>query len=329
MKSFNQLTLQGRIRRLRQMAWKALAQYDLEVEKMFVLSTGFNTIFGLNLANKKRAVLRINYPNQRSYIDIRSEMEWLAALAKETDIAVPAPFASRNGELVVTVETSGVPEPRQCAIFTWLNGRHLNQNPSLKTIQKMGAVMARLHNHAETFQPSHPFSTIKYDKAWHFGDAAPIFATEADPVFTPKRRAILQAAAKRVQLFLDQLYQDESGLLFLHADLHFWNVKLNKGEIQVLDFDDTMYCYPVQDIGISLFYIERQQQGVREAFKSGYAQFRLWPVHSDSEIDTIIAQRTLDLLSFLIVEADNPEFAGAIDRFLNGRLPFLEQWLQS
>lgn len=330
MKSFNQLTLNGRIRRLRVMAWEALSHYDLQVARLSKLSTSFNTIFRIDTQDGQKYVLRINFPNERSPIDIQSEMLWLDALSNETDIPVTHPVRTKDGKLMVTIETEGVPEPRHCAVFHWVNGRTYSK-PTLPTITKIGAVMAQLQNHADTFNPPTPFCKKRYNNAWNFGKPTRIYSTEKDDIFTEEIRAIIKSAISKIQAYLDKLYQDPTDMRFLHADLHAWNVKLHQGHIQVLDFDDTMWCYPIQDIGISLYYLEREPNApqVRAAFKQGYTAHRAWPEKFAGEIDIIIAQRTIDLLSLIVLEEKNPEFAGYLDNYLQTRIPQLKGFVQN
>lgn len=331
MKPFHTLTTRGRNGRLRQMAQVALQEYDLDVARMSLLSTSFNTIFRLDTTDGQQYVLRLNYPGERQRIDIYSEMVWLAALRRDTHLAVPLPLPTRQGDLMTTVTTPGVPQPRHCAIFGWLNGRTVGRRKSPTTFHKMGAAMAQLHNHAATFQPPTPFSQRDYSTVWHFDTPHLIYDDAPHPLFTPERRHILRATAQRVGYYLEQLYQDDNGRYFLHADMHTANVRLHQGHLQILDFDDTVWCYPVQDIGIALFYSRTHPRytDLLAAFKAGYQQQRPWPEAFPDEITYTIAQRTLDLISFMIHERDNPEFAGALERYVTTHVPHLQSWLQT
>src|SRR5262249_42727453 len=78
-KAFAELGQAGRTARLRRMALLALAGYDLDVAALRPLSTHFNAIFRIDLTGGGRAVLRINRPDNRSLVDIRSELTWLDA----------------------------------------------------------------------------------------------------------------------------------------------------------------------------------------------------------------------------------------------------------
>lgn len=330
MKPFNQLTAAGRTRRLRQMALQALTHYALPVARLTPVTMNFNSIFRIVTTDGRRFALRINYPGERNELDIASEMAWLDAIRHDTELSVPEPLMTRNGRFVVTVQTPGVPEPRHCVIFSWLNGRNIGRQRSPRIMRQLGNVMAQLHNHAEQFTPPARFTQKRYDEAFYFGTPAPIFSDEPDPLFTPERRHLLRQATERVTAYLEQLYT-RPGQLFLHADMHGYNAKIHRGTLQLFDFDDSMWCYPVQDVGISFYYLSTADDftAVRRAFRQGYEAERPWPEQFPGEIDLCRAHRTLDLLSFLIKERETPEFKGVLDRYVPRAVNSLQSWLET
>src|SRR5215211_7631355 len=91
LKPFGSLTQAGQTRRLRDLTLVALRQYDLDVASVRLLSNRFNTIFRIDTTGGERFVLRINRPNNRSLTDNRSELIWLDALRRETDLLVSEP----------------------------------------------------------------------------------------------------------------------------------------------------------------------------------------------------------------------------------------------
>jgi Ser/Thr protein kinase RdoA (MazF antagonist) len=325
---FESLTGRGQVRRLRALARNALEHYDLPVERMSLLRTGFNTIFRLNIPDGRRYVLRVNYPNERTLTDIRSETAWLTALTRDTDLVVPEPVATRDGEFVVTAEAAGVPEPRHCAMFGWINGRNVRR-PSKRTVYLMGETLARLHDHTDTFQPPPGFTDLTLDEVWAFGIPGRLNCDAPDPDFTPERRVILRAATDRVQQAINQLYRDRSGLRFLHADLHYGNIRLQRGRLNVLDFDDSAWGYPVQDIGISLYYLQHLSNvdELRASFMEGYLSLRPSPEQYPGQIDDMIAFRRLDLLSY-VTQAEHPDIRAMLPGMLERSEHAFRPWLE-
>jgi Ser/Thr protein kinase RdoA (MazF antagonist) len=330
MRSFSELGPRGQTARLRHLALHALTRYDFDVAAIRPLANHFNTIFRVDTADGNRAVLRINRPRHRTLADIRSELAWLDALRRETDLIVTEPIPARDGEFVTTIEAPGVPEPRHCALFRWIDGRGQIRRPTLQTVVALGATLARLHDHADRYTLPPGFTDRKLDRVWPFGRPPALDHDEPDDLFTPERRAVLHEAAARVESTLAELYTDPSGLRFLHADLHLGNVKLTRAGLAVLDFDDSLWCYPVQDAGISLFYLQYypNEPDLRAAFTRGYTSIRPWPETATAQVDTFSAARQLELISAM-ANAEDPVLASYLPRTLERGVGRLAAWLES
>ena len=320
MKDFYQLTIRGRALRLRRMALEALRRYDLDVKRVRLLSNDLNGIFRVDLDSGRKLVLRVCLPETEaghSLPEIRSEMMWLDALSRDTDLGIPTPLVNRQGALVTTVEVEGVPQARHCVVFGWLPGPDLADRLTLENVEKLGALSAQLHAHAATFKEPPDFSIKTADSLFPFGDEEVLFDKLYRDLMPPARRELFQRVKTRVQDALGELYADRRGLRVLHYDLHHWNVKIFRGKLYALDFEDLMWGFPVQDIAITFYYWQDRPQfgDLREAFRRGYTQHADWPERVPGQIDTFIAARGLDLANFVIGDP-NPEWQRAAPAFL-------------
>ncbi len=318
MKDFYQLTNRGRALRLRRMALAALQHYDLGVKRVRLLSNDLNGIFRVDLEGGRKVVLRISLPEAGHTLpEIRSEMMWLDALSRDTDLGVPTPHANRDEALVTTVKVAGVPQARHCVVFGWIPGPDLADRLTLDNVAKMGELSAQLHAHAETFREPPGFSIKTSDRVFPFGDEVVLFDKAHRDLVPPDRRELFRRAAKRVEAALGALYANWQGLRVLHYDLHHWNVKVFRGKLYALDFEDLMWGYPVQDIAITFYYWQDHPQfgELQEAFRRGYAQHASWPEQVRGQIDTFIAARGLDLANFVLRDP-NPEWRQSAPAFL-------------
>lgn len=318
MKDFAQLTNRGRALRLRRMALVALQRYDLDVKRVRLLSNDLNGIFRVDTSDGQKLVLRVCLPEGGHTLpEIRSEMTWLEALSRDTDLGVPEPLANRDGALVTTVEVDGVPQARHCVVFGWMPGPDLADRLTLENVQRMGELSARLHAHAATFSPPPGFSIKTADSVFPFGDDVVLFDKAHGNLVPPARRELFQHVAKRVEDALGELFADRQGQRVLHYDLHHWNVKVFRGKLYALDFEDLMWGYPVQDIAITFYYWQDHAQfgELREAFRRGYTEHADWPEQVRGQIDTFIAGRGLDLANFILRDP-NPEWRSSAPAFL-------------
>jgi Ser/Thr protein kinase RdoA (MazF antagonist) len=315
MKEFYELTARGRALRLRRMALVALERYDLDVKRVRLMTNSTNGIFRVDTPDEKY-VLRITDPlSCLSLEEIRSEMTWLAALGRDTDLGVPTPLTTRQGTLVTTVEVAGVPEARHCAVFNWVPGRNLSERLTPENVYRLGGLAAQLHEHAATFTPPEGFRVRKRDNVFPF--ANPDFSY-VEPIvlfdeayrehFPPGRRALYEKAVGRVQKAVDELCADQEGLRVIHNDLHQWNVKVHRGRVYALDFENLMWGYPVQDVATTLFYIQwqRRRDELVEAYRQGYTSRGAWPEQYAGQIDAFIGGHGMMLINYLLI-CDTPE----------------------
>jgi Ser/Thr protein kinase RdoA (MazF antagonist) len=111
------------------MAQASLADYGIvDVRLMFIRDAG-NVTFRVDPLGRTtlfedestryyrdHCVLRIHEPGYQTDEAITSEIEWLSALCSDTDLAVPQPVRTLDGELSVKIQVPGVPEPRRCSL---------------------------------------------------------------------------------------------------------------------------------------------------------------------------------------------------------------------
>lgn len=155
MQGYTRLTPAGRARRLRRLAQAALDQYDgFDEAKLMLLSTTEHALFRVDVPSASRTdgqgfVLRIYHPDAYDAASVAVELAWLAALCRETELVVPEPVPARDGALRVVAAVAGVPEPRACVLFRWVDGRRLKARLSARALERVGRFVAKLHRHAE------------------------------------------------------------------------------------------------------------------------------------------------------------------------------------
>ncbi len=270
-----------------------------------------NVLYRVDTASGDRYALRISNPTWRSDVELCSELEWLDALARETDIGAHRPVPNRDGELVSTLHIEGVPEPRHCVLFTWVPGVELAARLTDENVEKMGVLSARLHEHAATFEPQEPFTTRKLDSLFPRDEECVLFAPAHEHVLTGEQRAIFEQAMKRAQSELDCLYTSPDGPHIIHGDLHHENIKVFRGELRPIDFEDVIWAYPIQDIALTFydfrFYTDPKVHDYAtlcEAFKCGYTRRLPWPQAYAAQIDVLHVARRIWVANWVLQNED-------------------------
>ena len=331
MQSFETLTSRGQARRLRSLALAALEQYDLPVSEVSLITYHFNAIYRVDTTDRRKFVLRVNIPGIRSPGNIQSEMEWLAALRRDTDLVVPEPLRNRGGELVTTAAAAGVPEPRHAVVFSWVPGRDLRHTITPENYQRLGVFSAKLHLHAATWTPNAVLSLDAYDRVLLFDSKRIVWEALGEDEGMPDSRVrIFRAAYRQATEMLADLYKTAGPPAILHADLHQGNVRLYRGRMHALDFDDCLLGHYVQDVGITFYYVQGHPQfhELRAAYRRGYESVRPWPETAAGQVDGMIAAREL-LLSQFLFEGANPAYRAMLPKFLERAEVRLRDYLRS
>jgi Ser/Thr protein kinase RdoA (MazF antagonist) len=303
MKPYSELTHLGKLRRLHRLAVKALQDYDLHVKWVKFLTIATNTMFKVQSFEGDNYVLRIYSDEETTLAENQTEIFWLQALIRDTDLKLSRPVPRRDGEYITIACVPGVPGEKRCVLFKWIPGRELEHDLNPGNYFKLGMTMAKLHDHAESLKPLPlHIAPKKWDRAFYYPDEPVVYNTAAyQHLFYPERIALIDAVIAKAEVEFERLYADLEGQILIHGDLHYWNVHLYQGQLYIMDFEDVMLGYPLQDIAITLYYGRQREdyQDLRSAFKRGYTSLRTWPVEREAQIQTLIAARSVNFINYV------------------------------
>jgi len=324
MKPYASLTEHGQARRLRRLALNALQIYPLNVARVRLITNDMNGIFRVDTGDGCKFVLRVTMPECGHNLDhVAAEMDWLAALARDTSLSVPCPLPARDGRLVVEASADGVPQSRLCAVFSWVRGKDLAEDMSEVNIARLGELMAQLHLHASGYQPPKQLNLLCFDRPFPFPEPVVLFDDLFAALVPPQRRAVFESAIAWAQGSIDRLQASGEAMRILHGDLHQWNVRNFRGVLSPIDFEDLMLGWPVQDIATTLYYLlDENFAMLRAAFQEGYTRRCPWPERHPGEIDSFIAARGFGLANFILNDPNPgwrtqaPEFIERVEKRL-------------
>lgn len=132
MKSHNEVAENEKVLH-RQLAEEALRRYGLQGASLTLISDVDSVLYKVSLPQEpglmfhpylgrvegQRFLLRIEEAVDRRVARTYSELVLLAALLRETDLALPEPVPACSGELVPDLWVDGLEQPRQCVLFRW------------------------------------------------------------------------------------------------------------------------------------------------------------------------------------------------------------------
>ena len=326
MKPFNELTRRGKLRRLRNLAVKVLAAYDLRVQWIKFLADDTNTSFKVRSLAGENFVLRIYSDEETTLAENQAEVYWLQALKRDTDLNLAEPVSRMDGESITLACVDGVPGEKRCVLFKWVPGRVLEKSLNPQNYFKLGVSMAKMHDHAQALKPLPDFiQPKKWDRAFYYPNEPVVYNDPAyKHLFGSQQIALIDQVIALADAEFARLYADHDGQILIHGDLHYWNVNLYQGELYIMDFEDVMLGYPVQDVAITLYYGRHRYdyRDLRGAFQQGYTSCRQWPVDRSGQIETLQSARMINFINYVARIYASPQ------EYIEARCAELVQFLQ-
>jgi len=307
-KTFEDLTRLGRIRRMRRLAQAALEDYDLAETRVHFLRQAGNTVFRIvetgpardprardagKLFTDGQYLLRIHQPGYQATDAIALELDWLAALRRDAGAPVPEPVPTREGRLLTKAAVPGIPGARDCSLLKWVKGRMATRGIGANHYRAQGRLMATLHNHAAKWRLPPAHAKRRYDWNGLFRDdgGSGIPAKEAWGLLPRAYAKPFKAVARRVKKVMagwgdgPQVYGLIHGDLGVDANVLFW-----KGEARAIDFDDSGTGYWIYDLAIALEHCREDPAypEYRDALLEGYGEGRFLPGEQSRHLDLFL-----------------------------------------
>jgi Ser/Thr protein kinase RdoA (MazF antagonist) len=255
-------------------------------------------------AQGKSYVIRLCAPGWRTETDIRSEVEWLKAISLETNIGVPWPVPARNGEYVIEAPLPGIPEYGRCVLMTWIPGKPLAKQLTEANLYQMGVLFARLHDYSLRFTPPPGFTQRKMSQFLARDEENVLFQPNTLAGLESHQREILNITKDCVNIAFQQLYDRPEGLRVIHNDLWHGNIKVYRGQLYPLDFEDTLWGYPIQDIAMAVQDLMTDVAAdafdpLLAAFRCGYESLLPWPEAYEGQMDMFRLGRMLWVANYV------------------------------
>lgn len=320
--AITELSYNGRIRRLRELAEAALTYYDIGNARISLLSSGIDILFqvmaqrrimpgedsleadlqtGLKpYVEKGRYTLRLYGREETSTESILSEMRWLLALRRDTELVVPEPVLTRTGSLLIRAEIADIPETPRCALFRWVEGRFADPMINAARLERVGMFMARLHQHAENYMLPPDFTRPRWDWQALAPEAVKMELTEVGGKagLTAREAATFACFFEQIEEMLAQLTTNKAYYGLIHSDFQPSNYLFYKDEVRAIDFEKCQFGYYLYDMAVALLCLQgrEHEEELREAFFNGYTQIRILPEQHEKRLWLFTAIHMLEPL---------------------------------
>ncbi|MDQ7020021.1 MAG: aminotransferase class III-fold pyridoxal phosphate-dependent enzyme [Robiginitomaculum sp.] len=268
----------------RALAQKALKNWGLENADITLLKHRENTVFKITAKDGTRYALRVHRHGYHSDAALKSELLWMQALQQD-GIDTPAVIPTKEGDLFVTTSHEAVATPRQCSLLSWVEGVPFDdlgrvekgmQAELVERYHRLGALAAQLHNQAQDWTPPEGFTRQKWDEEGLLGDEPLWGRFWEHPVLSARQKDQILKARLVLQDLLAQIGKDPAHYGLIHADFLPENILVHKGDLYLIDFDDSGYGWHLFEMATSLFPQADQPffDDLVAAYVAGYRQHR-------------------------------------------------------
>jgi len=320
---FGQLPDDRKSEQFARLARRALAAYGLEEARLTHLGEGSHVTFEVQTGDPKRHyALRICRPDWPLNA-LEREMLWLAALRRQTDLAVPEPILSKDGQLFRKVTTPGVSGRRPCVLVSWIGGASLDAKLGPDHLHALGRFVAGLHTHAQTYR-------------WPDEIRPPPRTTTMIPEGLAERRLreacgaealhIVRQAVDVIADTLSTLPDGPDAVGPIHGDLRRRHLRFDGTDVGAFGFETCRWdCYAYDLAAVGL-WIEARKDGdaLAAAFLSGYHSVRDLPTPVERAIPAFALLRSIDTIQSILARFDR---SGPAPRELTREFEQLKQRL--
>lgn len=329
---FEQLTPQQQLEHLHSVAERALACWGLRSGAgLTLLSLSENATFRVSRAgHNEPLIMRVHRTGYHSREAIRTELAWMAALQQQAGVQTPQALAGSNGEMIQSVKTPNLEEERFVVMFHLIPGVAPDEAELIAPFKRLGAVTARMHNHARGWTRPAYFERLIWDydgclgQRKHWGD------WRDGPGLDQAGKALLEQVDELLHTRLLRYGMGPQRFGLIHADLRLANLLESDGDTRVIDFDDAGLGWFLYDLAGAVSFIETRADlpQLIDAWVAGYQTQGQLSAADIAEIPTFIMLRRLTLLAWVASHANTELAQSQGEAFTAGTVELGRKYLQ-
>jgi Ser/Thr protein kinase RdoA (MazF antagonist) len=299
MDRFEQLPESEKLDRYARLARKALSAYGLNEARLAYLGGPTDVTFEVATGDTSRHyALRVCRP-ERSPDAFQREILWLTALCHDTDLVVPEPILTMNGELIRRVSIAGIPGFRPCILLRWVAGETLDRELAPEHLRSVGRLVAKLHAHAETFRWPEEITPPRRN-ATLMSEVLNEELLQAR--YSEEEVYLLRRATELIAVTMSTLRDGPDVAGVIHGELHRRNVLFHEGEARAIGFEACRWGYYAYDLATTRSYVMRRETSEQliAALFDGYRSLRDLPEEVERAIPVFSALRSIDRIQSML-----------------------------
>jgi Ser/Thr protein kinase RdoA (MazF antagonist) len=327
--TFDSLPHDDQLAILAEVAAAALPLYGLS-GTVRLLNLSENATYAVE-GNPRRYALRVHRDGYHSPSAIASELAWATALREAGVVTTPRPVWTLDGATIAHVSHPALPRPRCVVLFDWETGTEPAISDDLTgPFRQLGAVTARMHRHARTWDRPPAFTRLVWNFDTALGERAPHWGRWRDGLgLTPATERLfartVDTIGRRLAAFGDG--PDRFGLV--HCDLRLANLLIDGPQVKVIDFDDCGFSWFLYDAATPVSFYEHDPKvpDLIAAWVQGYRTEAPLPAADEAEIPTFVMLRRLLLVAWIGSHAETDLARSMGVPYTEGTAPLCDAYL--
>jgi len=287
-----------------ELAKRGLDHYELIEPRLTFIRHNDNVTYRVTTANSKAYLLRIHIPitaalgtHGADYGMVNSEVTWMLALAKETNLTIPKPKRNRLGELVTRLQNiDGT--AINCTLLSWIEGEPYQQDlESQATAYRIGLLLATMHNQASNWKYPVGFVRPKRDEVYFENMLNNIHPAVTDGRISQPDYVELSKSVALLTDLMGGLDESPDNYGIMHADTHKGNLLYHQGKIRIIDFSFCALGNYMFDLGICFGDMKTE---LHQFCLQGYEKYRPLPENHVRLIEGFFLGSIIGTFSFWV-----------------------------
>ncbi len=304
----------------------AMQKYNIEVEDIVFFTEASNTFYKIRDKSGEKYLIKIFQEESSKIEDNLAEVFFIDIIKDKTDIVVPTVISSKTEKRVIEIESEEFSTPKRAILYEWIDGKDFYGRESYEHFKELGKITARMHLATKHILIPEKLNPKKWDKVFYYREEKPVYKMKKyNNIVTKEFIEIMDFIVPVIDKKLSELYKNDTPQL-IHADLNPWNILIENEELKVVDFEEAILGFPIQDFSIFLFYYKGNKKfeflRVKESFIEGYSKIIIDFKFDEFTVEMLMIARRVNFMNYVIDINEDPK------NYIKKSLPIVKRFIK-